>query len=181
MDKIKVKVKLDPGAAMPTRAHGTDSGWDIRALSIKIEYRTLQDPEWRELQGKYPPNNADWRIVIDTGVHLQPPPGWGFSGRPNSRSGKGWWRWAFSPSTIDQAYTGAIKVMLEPRHPWVLPSMAPQPGDVCGQLILERIYDMELEQVEELDDTDRGAGGFGSTEKRKSFTSPMNVIKQTKQ
>lgn len=164
--KPKIKVKLDPGAAMPARAHETDSGWDIRALSSKVEYRTPQSPEWRELQTKCPPKNADWRIMIDTGVHLQPPPGWGFTGRPNSRNGKSWWRWAFSPSTLDQGYTGAIKVMLEPRHAWVMPCMAPQPGEVCGQILLEKIYDFTLEQVDELEETQRGAGGFGSTEKK---------------
>ncbi len=167
MDKIKVKVKLDTGAAMPTRAHDTDSGWDIRALSVKIEYRTLTDTEWRELGNRmHPPRKSDWRVIIDTGVHLQPPPGWGFVGRPNSRNGKSWWRWAFSPGTIDQQYTGAIKVMLEPRHEWVSAYWAPKPGEVCGQIVLERIYDMELEQVDELEETARGSGGFGSTEKK---------------
>lgn len=168
MEKIKIKVKLAPGAAMPTRAHDTDSGWDIRVLSTKIQFRTLES-HWQDLQPHEEDillTAVDWRVVIDTGVHLQPPCGWGFSGRPNSRSGKSWWRWAFSPSTIDQAYTGSVKVILEPRHQWVSASMAPKTGDVCGQLILERIYDMELEQVDALDETERGEGGFGSTERK---------------
>ena len=165
--KPTIKVKLDPGATLPTRAHDTDSGWDIRALSVKTIYRTMQDPEWRELeQGAHPPKKADWRIMIDTGVHLQPPHGWGFTGRPNSRSGKSWWRWAFSPSTLDQGYTGAIKIMLEPRKVYVTPDLAPKAGEVCGQILLEKIYDFTLEQVEELENTERGDGGFGSTERK---------------
>lgn len=165
---IKVKVMLDPGAKMPQRAYDTDSGWDIHALRVKTIYRTIQDPEWRELeQGTTPPKGADWRVMIDTGVHLQPPHGWGFTGRPNSRSGKSWWRWAFSPSTLDQGYTGAIKVMLEPRNPNCFYSCyAPKKGEVCGQILLEKIYDFTLEQVETLEDTARGAGGFGSTERK---------------
>lgn len=164
---IKVKVMLDPGAKMPQRAYDTDSGWDIHALSVKTIYRSKHDHEWRNLEhGEELPLLADWRIMIDTGVHLQPPHGWGFTGRPNSRSGKSWWRWAFSPSTLDQGYTGAIKIMLEPRRFYVKPDWAPKAGEVCGQILLEKIYDFTLEQVETLEETARGAGGFGSTERK---------------
>ena len=39
-------------------------------------------------------------------------------------------------------------------------------GDRCAQLVLERIFTPEVQEVADLEDTDRGAGGFGSTGKQ---------------
>lgn len=173
MKNIKVKVQLDEGAAMPTRALNGDSGYDIRALSVTVREFNFNTNKWHEVpENKWrilkKPCEGAWQVVIDTGVHLQPEPGWGFEGRPNSRNGKQLFRWAFSPGTIDGNYTGSIKVILEPRYEWVHPIYAPKPGEVCGQLILEEIHNADFEVTDKLDDTDRGDGGFGSTEKKES-------------
>ena len=169
MKNIKVKVQLDEGAAMPTRALNGDTGYDIRALKVTFrEYNYItgewmEIDEWRAVSERR--RNLPWQAVIDTGVHLQPEAGWAFEGRPNSRNGKQVFRWAFSPGTIDANYTGSIKVILEPRWDWVHPNDAPKPGEVCGQLILEEVPNAIFELTEKLDETDRGDGGFGSTEK----------------
>lgn len=162
MQMIPVKLQLDPGALTPTRAHTTDTGYDIHCLTSHTE--VLIEDTWQTL----PIFLADkqWRIVIDTGVHLQPPPGWAFSLRPNSRNGKSRFRWSFSPGTIDQGYTGSIKIILEPRTHHTKPAHAPQPGQVCGQLILERVYEADFRLVSSLTTTDRGPNGFGSTERK---------------
>lgn len=169
MKNIKVKVQLDPGAQLPTRALNGDTGYDIRALKVTFrEYNYItgewmEIDEWRAVSERR--RNLPWQAVIDTGVHLQPEPGWGFEGRPNSRNGKQVFRWTFSPGTIDGNYTGSIKVILEPRWDWIHPNDAPKPGEVCGQLLLEEIHNADFELTNKLDDTDRGDGGFGSTEK----------------
>lgn len=171
MKNIKVKVQLDPGAQLPTRALNGDTGYDIRAM--KVAFREYNDitgewltlDEWRAVSEHVRHN--PWQVVIDTGVHLQPEQGWAFEGRPNSRNGKSMFRWAFSPGTIDGNYTGSIKVILEPRFHWVHPKYAPKPGEVCGQLILEEVHNADFELTDKLDETDRGDGGFGSTEEKK--------------
>lgn len=169
MKNIKIKVQLDPGASLPTRALNGDTGYDIRAMKVAFrEYNHITDEwleldEWRAVNERIRHN--PWQVVIDTGVHLQPEAGWAFEGRPNSRNGKSVFRWAFSPATIDSNYTGSIKIILEPRFPWVHPKYAPKSGEVCGQLILEEVHNADFELTDKLDETDRGDGGFGSTEK----------------
>lgn len=159
---VPVKIQLDPGARIPHRAHTTDTGYDIHALTIKTE--VLIEDTW--VTTPVFMVDKQWRIVIDTGVHLQPPHGWAFSLRPNSRNGKSRFRWSFSPGTIDQGYTGSIKIILEPRTHRTKPSHAPQRGQVCGQLILERVYSADFILTDSLTTTDRGSHGFGSTERK---------------
>lgn len=170
MKTINIKVKLDPGATMPARAHDRDTGFDIRANAISYRVWEGLDRVWRavpdhlvKLSKPSSPPIIPWQVVIDTGVHVQPEDGYAFEGRPNSRNRDHLFRWAFSPATIDQNYTGSIKITLEPRFPWVTFDDAPKQGEVCAQLVLERVYRVDMQQVEELDETDRGNGGFGST------------------
>lgn len=167
MTKVRIKIKLDKGATMPTRAHDRDTGLDIRANAIGYRVWDVINRNWRAVPDGYTerssPPNVPWQVVIDTGVHVQPEDGYAFEGRPNSRNRDHLFRWAFSPATIDQNYTGSIKITLEPRFSWVAFDDAPKQGEVCAQLVLERVYRVDMQQVEELDETDRGDGGFGST------------------
>lgn len=167
---VKVKIQLDEGATMPRRAHDTDSGYDLRAKSVIIRKYNNITGEWTEVpeyRWTKTPGVTPWQAVIDTGVHLQPEPGWGFQTRPNSRNGKSLFRWSFSPGTIDGNYTGSIKVLLEPRFEWVCYEEVPKPGEVCCQIMLEEIHNAIFEQVTKLDETERGDGGFGSTKNKK--------------
>ena len=162
---VNALVQLDPGATMPSKAHAADTGLDIRALSITYRVWDIIDRCWRTFdpfQGSRP-RNIPWQAVIDTGVHLQPPAGWGFEARPNSRNRDHLFRWAFSPGTIDGNYTGSIKITLEPRFEWVDYDDVPETGEVCGQLKLEKVHQIKLTQVNRLTPTDRADGGFGST------------------
>ena len=164
-EPIPVKIQLNPGASMPVKAHADDTGLDIRALSISYRVWDIINRCWRTCdprQGSRP-RHVPWQAVIDTGVHLQPPAGWGFEARPNSRNRDHLFRWAFSPGTIDGNYTGSIKVTLEPRYEWVDYDDVPKTGEVCGQLKLEKVHQIKLTQVDHLTPTDRGTGGFGST------------------
>lgn len=59
---------------------------------------------------------------------------------------------------IDQDYRGEIQVMLRVREPLTI-----KKGDKIAQLIIKPYYHTELVKVDELDQTSRGDGGFGST------------------
>ena len=67
---------------------------------------------------------------------------------------------ANSSGTVDQCYRGELMAKFYS----VIPTgQEYKVGDRCAQLILEKIPEMEFEEVDELSETDRGAGGFGST------------------
>ena len=66
-----------------------------------------------------------------------------------------------TPGTVDAGYRGEIKVLLvnlDPREPVVL-----HRGDRIAQLVLQRVEHARFVDVEELPDSPRGAGGYGST------------------
>lgn len=150
---LTAKIKLDDGAIMPTKAHSTDVGMDIHALKVEPI-----------LAGS---RNLLYKLKIDTGVHVTPPDGYYFELVPNSRLAKSPYYYGNSIGVIDPDYTGSIKVMLNCTHA-LAPHMVtiPQKGDVVGQLILRKKYDVDFTQVDALDETERGEGGFGSTEKK---------------
>ena len=65
-----------------------------------------------------------------------------------------------SPGTIDADYRGEVKVILVnlSNEPFVV-----NPGERIAQMVVARYEKVEWDEVEELDETERGAGGFGST------------------
>lgn len=133
-----MRIKLDPGAQMPTRGHATDAGLDLFAM-----------------RGGYvhPGEHA----IFDTGIHVEIPAG--YVGLLTSKSGlmsKG----ITSRGTIDSGYTGSIKAVLFNHGP---EGYLIRTGDKITQLVLLPIITPELEIVEELEATDRAANGFGST------------------
>ena len=67
-----------------------------------------------------------------------------------------------SPGTIDADYRGEVKVILVnlSPEPFVI-----EPGERIAQLVVARCEQVSWEEVERLDETERGAGGFGSTGK----------------
>lgn len=136
---MKMKVMLDPGAIMPTRAHETDAGLDLYAMN---DYMIR------------PCGNA----VFDTGVHVEIPAG--YVGMIKSKSGLNVKHNLTSEGVIDSGYTGSIVVKLynhNGSHEII------KKGQKISQLVLLPIITPELELVDNLDDTDRGSGGFGST------------------
>lgn len=134
-----LKVKLDPGAYYPERAHKTDAGLDLRSPINKV----------------IEPNG---KAVIDTGVHVAIPEG--CVGLLTSKSGLMAKNGLTSRGTIDVGYTGSIRVVLfnhSDEHFVVCE------GDKISQLcILPALYP-EIEYVSDLEETERGEGGFGST------------------
>ena len=101
------------------------------------------------------------RALVPTGLFIALPPGAEAQVRPRSglaaRSGI---TVLNSPGTVDADYRGELKVILVnlSREPFTV-----EPGERIAQLVVARQEPVEWEPAEVLDDTDRGAGGFGST------------------
>ena len=145
---MKLKVKLDEGAKMPTRAHEYDAGLDIYAPDSIILY-------------------AGNSVEIDTGVHIEIPVG--YCGLLKSKSGLNVKHGITGEGVVDHGYTGSIRVKLynnsrdEKLH-------FVEKGDKLIQLLIVPIETPELELVENVADlyggeTERGDNGFGSSGK----------------
>ena len=136
-----MKIKLDPGAYMPERAHENDAGLDLRATETKWIYA-----------GKHE--------IFDTGVHVEIPSG--CVGLLTSKSGLMKNHGITSRGTIDCGYTGSIKAILF-NHSET--GYLVHEGDKITQLVVLPIKAENIELVPELEETERGAGAFGSSGK----------------
>lgn len=136
-----MKVVLDPGAILPTRAHELDAGLDLYS---PIEVAVYPDDSF----------------TIDTGVHVQIPKG--YVGMVKSKSGLNVRHGIQSEGVIDAGYTGSICVKLYNHGNCAVPILK---GQKISQLVILPIITPELEVVDSLEETERGSGGFGSTGK----------------
>ncbi len=134
-----MKVMLDEGAKMPTRAHLWDAGLDLYAM---------EDGYIRANQFR----------TFDTGTHIAIPEG--CVGLVKSKSGLMCNHGIITDGTIDAHYTGPIKVCLF-NHGGSKYEV--KKGDKIAQLVIVPCLQPELELVDSLEETDRGDNGFGST------------------
>lgn len=134
-----MKVKLDKGAYMPERAHDLDAGYDLRAMEEKMVW---------------PHSSA----VFDTGVHIQLPPN--IAGLVVSKSGLNVKHNLTSRGLIDPGYTGSIRVKL---YNHGNKNYHVNAGDKISQLLIVPFFTPDFELADELEETERGDGGFGST------------------
>ena len=164
-----VKIKLDHGAETPAYAHHDDVGADIKSLHTYVvqgdgtEHKLETIADCLALRTK----RVDVaKIKIDTGVHATPPAGYYIELVPNSRIAKTPFMHANSIGIIDPGYTGSIRVILNCVNSITPDDLVPfLPGSVVGQLIIRKLHRATFEQVDTLDETARGEGGFGSTER----------------
>jgi dUTP pyrophosphatase len=136
---MEIKIKLDEGAKMPTRAHSTDAGLDIYSRDEQIV-------------------PAKESAIFDTGVHIELPEG--TVGMLKSKSGLNVKYGIVSEGVIDVGYTGSIKVKLYNHSGFDYRVKA---GDKISQLVILPIYTPTLKLVDSLEDTERGDNGFGSS------------------
>lgn len=136
-----MRIKLDNGAKMPTRAHETDAGLDIYARETK----TIR---------------AGSSEVFDTGVHIELPKM--TVGLLLSKSGLNVNHGITSEGVIDVGYTGSIRAKLYNNSE---EDYTVNAGDKITQLVILPILTPELELVDSLEDTERGDNGFGSSGK----------------
>lgn len=135
----KMKVVLDKGAKMPTRAHEGDAGLDLYAREPAVI-----------------PARGNQRF--DTGVHIELPPG--TTGFLKSKSGLNVNFGITSDGVIDSGYTGSIVVKLYNNSDTPYEVKA---GDKISQLVILPVQLPSCVLVDALDITDRGGNGFGSS------------------
>lgn len=161
---VNILVSLDPGATLPTKAHPSDVGYDVKALRVEIEdMDEFRHPVTNEAQIELL-NVRIRKVFIDTGIHVRPAPGYYCELIPNSRIAKTDFIYANSFGVIDPSYTGTIKVILNAMDGCFHEDLSYfLPGNVVGQLIIRPQLNAYFTQVDNLPETDRGTGGFGST------------------
>jgi dUTP pyrophosphatase len=135
--------RLDKGLPLPSYAHEGDAGLDLFSTD---DVSLL--PGHREL--------------IGTGIAVAIPQG--FAGFVQPRSGlalRQGLTFVNSPGLIDSHYRGEIMLIainLDPES-----TVEIRRGDKVAQLVIQRVVRVDLDEVDELDPTVRGEGGFGST------------------
>lgn len=148
---MKIKIMLDKGAEMPTRAHETDAGLDLYT-PIDVEVSRCR---WIPTEGLIVGS-----AVIDTGVHIEIPKG--YVGFIKSKSGLNVKHGLTAEGVIDCGYTGSIVVKFYNHTSKCYHFKA---GEKIAQLVLLPIITPDLVEVDSLEETERGDGGFGSTGK----------------
>ena len=134
--------KVHPDAVLPSYAHPSDAGMDVRS----VEDLTIAP-------GK--------RALVHTGLVMLLPPKYEAQVRPRSglalKSGV---TVLNTPGTIDSGYRGEVGVILANFGDADFPV---KKGDKIAQIVIAPVTQPEIVETTEVDETDRGAGGFGST------------------
>ena len=143
---MKVKIVNLSGNALPQYETAGSAGMDIRAnIQESITLQPLQ------------------RVLVPTGLFIELPVGHEAQIRPRSGlAAKKGLSIPNSPGTIDSDYRGEIKVIL------INLSNEPQtiePEERIAQMVIARYEQIQWEPTDSLSDSERGAGGFGSTGK----------------
>lgn len=144
MDTLDISIlRLDPSVEMPSYAYEGDAGLDLRA-SATVDINPFE------------------RILIPTGLAIAIPDG--YAGFVQPRSGNALKRGltiANTPGLIDAHYRGELKVIainLDAHEPIHI-----ERGERIAQLVIQKVPTVRLVEVDKLDETDRGCGGFGSS------------------
>ncbi len=146
MPKVKLKVKklTHFKGDLPMYQTSLASGFDVRA---QLERPLLLEP------GE--------RAMVATGLSFEIPPGYEIQSRPRSGlAAKHGISIVNTPGTIDADYRGEVKVILVNHG---LEAFEIKDQERIAQFVLAPVVQAQFEMVEELSDTARGAGGFGST------------------
>ncbi len=139
-----MRVRQNSDLALPQFQTSHSSGLDLSAdIQESITLKPLE------------------RILVPTGLALAIPEG--YEGQVRARSGlalKHGIALVNAPGTIDADYRGELKVILINlgQEPFCI-----QRGDRIAQLVIQKVCQPEIKEVKELDATQRGEGGFGST------------------
>lgn len=162
-DTIQIRVvRLPHAESLPLPTYQTDeaAGMDLLAAVDDAEPTVLAPGE---------------RALVPTGLVLEIPPGMEAQIRPRSglalRHGI---TVLNSPGTIDSDYRGEVKVLLINlgEAPWEI-----QRGERIAQMVFQRVERAALVEVAVLNDTRRGAGGFGSTGPAGAEPTPQRTLK----
>ncbi len=143
---MKVKVINRSHHQLPRYETALSAGMDVRAnLSEPIVLKSLE------------------RALVPTGLFVELPAGYEMQVRPRSGLAAKYGLTVLnSPGTIDADYRGEVKVILANLS---AEDFTINDGERIAQLVVAQHAQVEWEEAEELSDTSRGAGGFGSTGK----------------
>jgi dUTP pyrophosphatase len=145
---VRIRIRrLDPDLKLPERRHPGDAGYDLLA---RTDVRLTA---------------GGGRALIPTGIAIAIPDG--YAGFVQPRSGLALNHGVTclnTPGLIDSGYRDEISVLLINHDP--SQSFDVHRGDRIAQLVIQRVHDVEWDEVENLDDTTRGLGGWGSTGRR---------------
>lgn len=146
MEKVKVQVLISEGVTLPKYETSGSAGMDVRAnISEPIVLGSLE------------------RVLVPTGIKMAIPEGYEVQVRPRSGLAlKHGISMANTPGTIDSDYRGELKIIVANMSK---DAYTINPEERIGQLVLNKVEQIEWEVVETLDETERGAGGFGHTGK----------------
>ena len=146
MEKVVVKVVREGNVLLPKYETSGSAGMDVRAnIEEPIILGSLE------------------RVLVPTGLKIAIPEGYEVQVRPRSGLAiKHWITLLNTPGTIDSDYRGELKVIMVnlSKDEYTI-----NPQERIGQLVLNKVAQMELVEVDSLDETERGAGGFGHTGK----------------
>lgn len=133
---------INPTAQLPTRGHPTDAGLDL----YSVDRVTLKPGQ---------------RKIVDTGLAVALPENTaGFVTPRSGLAAKFGITVVNAPGIIDVSYRGSLKVVLLNTGD---KDFNVAPGDRIAQLLVVPVLLMDAVEVEDLDETERGEGGFGST------------------
>lgn len=134
--------RVHPDAVLPAYAHASDAGMDVRSVDDLV----------------IPPGG---RALVHTGLVMLLPPMHEAQVRPRSGLAlKHGVTVLNTPGTIDAGYRGEVGVILAN---FGQSDFEVKKGDKIAQLVIAPVLQPAVEEVEVIDETDRGAGGFGST------------------
>lgn len=144
MRRVKIKVINRSTNPLPAYETASAAGMDLRAF---IDVPMIVEPMQR--------------VLVPTGLFIELPKGFEAQVRP--RSGYAWKKGITvlnSPGTIDADYRGEVKVILINLSG---EQQTIEPGERIAQMVIAKHETAQWEQVEELEESQRGAGGFGHT------------------
>jgi dUTP pyrophosphatase len=153
-EKVELKIKkIDERAIVPQYQHEGDAGFDFTAI---IDHRDAMG-EYSETVEVAPGE----KYIVSTGLSMAVPKGYELQVRPRSGLAyKSGITVINSPGTVDSGYRGEVKVIL-------LNTGASRfkisTGDRIAQGVINKLPTVSIREVDELDETERGTGGFGST------------------
>ena len=141
---IKIKIVNKGNQPLPEYATPQSAGVDLRAnINKPVELKPLS------------------RALIPTGLHIALPEGYEAQIRPRSGLAiKKGITCLNTPGTIDADYRGDVGVILINLS---AETFIVNPGERIAQMVINKFEQAEFELVEELDETERGEGGFGHT------------------
>ena len=135
-------VALDPDLPLPSYAKAGDAGADLVAREGVVL------------------KAGGGRAAVPTGIAIALPEGYGGFVQPRSGlAAKHGVTMVNAPGLIDSGYRGEVRVLLINTDP--SSDYEVQRGDRIAQLVIQRVEQAEFRLVEELPESDRGAGGFG--------------------